>query len=88
MPAKKKAAKATDRRSVREKTIRTGGKPSHIDKPSRATGRRAERIAAREVGESGEVKARSPRRKKSNVTVESGARAGKKSKSRKKSATH
>ena len=37
-------------KNVRKKVQETKGRPSHIGRPTRATGRRAERIAAKQKG--------------------------------------
>jgi hypothetical protein len=66
MPSKTRVR--VDSRSVREKVQKSKGKPSHIGKPSRAMGRRAERIAAKEQGVSGEIKRASSRGNKKTVS--------------------
>ena len=53
----------TQRRSVRASVKKSGGRESHIDKPTRATGRRALRVAAREEGRSANT---------TNISQESG----------------
>jgi hypothetical protein len=67
--AKAKADIRVDSRSVRKKVQRSGGRPSHIDRPATATGRRARRIAAKEQGVSGEINRDDSRDKKKATTA-------------------
>jgi hypothetical protein len=66
MPTKPKVN--VESRSVRSKVQKSKGKLSHIGRPSTATGRRAERIAAKEQGVSGELKRAASRGNKKTVS--------------------
>ena len=76
----------TQRKSVRNAVKKSGGRESHIDKPTRATGRRALREAARQEGHSGNStnisQESGQHRKKSVRRVTQGPAAGKAKKSR------
>jgi hypothetical protein len=63
-------------KQVREEVQNTKGHPSHIGRPSRATGRRAERIAAKQQGKIHEMPRAASHDNKKTAQSKSQGRSG------------